>query len=211
MGTRGSGDADEYMHASWLLNAVEEWAGCLRGEYWLVRETVAAVVGRIDGLLIPASYDSPIFRHRKGSWIDKAGIIGVEVKASRGDFLRGLRENQFDRYNETLTALYVATPRSVKTSEVPAPCGHLVVYRPPGRRGWSCVCKRQPKYRDVPIDADTMWRLVFYAIKRMRTERHEERKRLRIALERIGSIAERRVIAMLEREAKAVTQGAPND
>lgn len=46
-----------------ILDAVETWA---TAEYWLVRESVAGVFGRIDALLIPASFTTPVMRSRKG-------------------------------------------------------------------------------------------------------------------------------------------------
>ncbi len=201
MAKRVQGARDEWMHPHWLLDAVEAWATSLRGEYWMVRETEAGVVGRIDGLLVPASFDCHVFKSRRGHWLNKAGLVGVEVKASREDFLAGIRKAQFDRYADDLAGLYVATPRSVKTSEVPEHCGHLVVYRTGERSEWAAVCKRQPTYRDCPISPETMWQLIFRCITRMKQERREERKRVDMALQRVGSVAERQVISVLRKAA----------
>ncbi len=200
---RKQGAPNEWMHPKWLLDAVEQWATSLRGEYWLLRETEAGVVGRIDGLLVPASFDCHVFKSRSGHWLSKAGLIGVEVKASREDFLRGLREKQFDRYADDLAGLYVATPRCVKTAEIPAQCGHLVVYRTAERAEWVAVCKRHPTYRDSAMLPETMWQLVFKAIMRMKKDRREERDRIDRALERVGRVAERQIMASLRKAADA--------
>lgn len=208
-------NGEPFCTAGWIMDAVEAWASDQLGEYWLWRESVAAVEGRIDGLLIPASYQASIFKKRSGHWLDKAAVVGVEAKANRADFLRGLREGQFDRYTNTSSALgglYLATTRAVKTSEVPPGIGHLVVYDPPGepkfyndgsRRdtstGWRCVCRRSPQYRDTTMDPELMWRIVFYAIGKMRAARIEAREELRRVKERIGTVAERKIMAVLDR------------
>jgi hypothetical protein len=205
-----------------MLNAVESWASSLDGEYWLIRETVAAVDGRIDGLLVPASEKAPIMKKRRGPWTMRAGVIGVEVKATRADFKRGLEEGQYDRYSASpnLAGLYVVTSRAIKTAEVPDGLGHLVCYEPPGEpklTGWGrvrsiptglrCVARRSPDFRDATMDYDFMWRLIFHAIRQTRAERVAMRERERRAMERIGSAAERQIMSILRRAAAP----QPND
>ena len=187
------------LNAGTMLDAVESWASSLQGEYWLVRETIASVLGRIDGLLVPADYRAQVFRHKSGHWTDKAGLIGVEVKASRADFLRGLREGQFERYAQSLAGLYVVTPRTVRTEEIPEGCGHLIVFQHQKHewKDFRCVCKRSPTFRDAQMDGDTMWRLVFYAIKRIKQERRQQCEQADQRNERIGRVLERRLFAVI--------------
>jgi len=171
-----------------------------------VRETIIAVHGRIDGVLVPTWFDAPVARGQRGGWTDKLGLLGVEVKASRADFLRGLREGQFERYDRTLAGLYVATSRAVRTSEVPAGIGHLVCYQTPSGGGSDvrCVCRRHVTVREWEMDTHTMWRLVFFAVKRARTAEIAARQRCRNTIEKIGRIAERQVVAALGRALKDI-------
>ncbi|HLO41658.1 MAG TPA: hypothetical protein VK176_11600 [Phycisphaerales bacterium] len=204
------GRAEDWMTASMVLDAVEEWATSMVGDYWLIRETVASVEGRIDGLLVPASYQAHVFKSRTGYWTDKAAVIGVEVKASRADFLAGARKDQFRRYAKNLAGLYVATPRSVKTSELPDGVGHLVAYRPDkegfGLATLRVVCKRHPTYASVEMDPDLMWRLVFQAISRMRAESRRGQDQWRKTCERVGQVLERRLFAVMDAVADAVAK-----
>jgi hypothetical protein len=195
--------AEPWAHSAWLLDAVERWAD----RYWMVRETVTGVTGRIDGVLVPIAFDAGIFKGRHGGWTDKAGIVGVEIKASRADFLRGLREGQFDRYagnghESNLAGVFVVTTRAVKTAEIPAGVGHLVCYQTQEdtRGDWRCVCRRVPSFRDAKIDHDTMWRLVFYAVKRAREVEITARRETGEVMERIGRMAGEKVFAYLNRE-----------
>jgi len=206
--------ADGMLNTDGMLNAIERWA---EPKQWLVRETIMAVHGRIDGILVPAWFDAPVTRGQHGGWTGKLGLLGVEVKASRTDFLRGLREEQFDRYDRTLAGLYVATPRSVKTAEIPAGLGHLICYQPPGeptffgdgrrkpsRAELRCVCRRHVTVRDWEMDPDTMWRLIFFVVKRARAAEIAAQQRNRETLRRIGELAADRVFAALKRSLEGI-------
>lgn len=204
------GRSEDWMTASMILDSIETWACAMVGDYWLIRETVASVDGRIDGLLVPASYNAHVFKGQSGYWTDKAAVIGVEVKASRADFLAGVRKDQFRRYAKNLAGLYVATPRSVKTSEIPDGIGHLVAYRPdkerPGLAEIRVVCRRHPTYAKVEMDTDLMWRLVFHAIGRMRAADRERREQWRKTCERVGGVLERRLFALMDAAADEVSK-----
>lgn len=191
----GFADREPFMSASRLLDAAEAWAG---GDWWVIRETIAGVKGRIDALMVPVTFDAAMHNKEHGGWTDKLRLVGLEIKASRADFLRGLRDGQFDRYSESLGGLYVVTSRAVKTVEVPAGCGHLVVFDLPNDRfGYRCICRRRATFRAAHPDLDTLWRLVFLSHNRRRDEVRAERDRVERALERIGNIASERVISML--------------
>lgn len=197
---------EPFMHPSWLLDAAEAWAG---GDWWVIRETIAGVRGRIDAIMVPITFDAACHNKAPGGWTDKLRLVGLEVKASRSDFLRGLREGQFDRYSESLGGLYIVTSKSVKTHEVPGGCGHLVVFKTKEDRwnGWRCVCRRRALFRDAHPDIETLWRLVFLSHSRRREEVRAERDRVESALTRIGNLASERVISMLRPIAEGSTNG----
>lgn len=63
----------------------------------------------------------------------------VEVKVSRPDFLRGVRENQLERYQEYCHRLFVAAPRGlIHKDELPEAVGLLQV----GKTGKARLAKR---------------------------------------------------------------------
>lgn len=137
----------QYLSVPTVLDAVEQWAEWFE----LLRETGALRCGRLDGVLVPDSWNART----------PPGLIGVEVKLSRSDFLCGLKKEQYTRYESHVNALYVATPRGIcKTSEIPTSCGHLVCTERHGY-GLVCVCKRKPKWRDAEIDHETLWRVIW--------------------------------------------------
>lgn len=170
--------------ASHSLDAVERWAQSC----YLLRETAALRCGRLDGLLVPVRWDAPI----------KAGLTALEVKQTREDFLRGLRTNQYERYQNKVNALYIVTPYHVcKTTEIPDGVGHLVVGTRrcglPGRREMlrdmlPCVCRRHAKWREAEIDQATLWRVVFDLFDQFERKKHEEYRKRR---ERRDEVAER--------------------
>lgn len=184
-----------------MLSAVEDWAA---GDYWLMRETAACAPlgGRLDGLLIPVSIGSPAMKSRgfrSGYWTERAVPIGIEIKASRADFLRGLKEGQFDRYRQSIPNLFVCTGREVRTSEIPDGLGHLIHHRPPGETqlmdGWTkhtthpearVVCRRQPRFVGHELDQDTMWRVVMYCADRVREAWRESDSRERDLCDALG-------------------------
>lgn len=143
---------DPYRHvygAEHALDAVQRWATSC----YLLRETAALVGhGRLDGVLVPSRWDAPM----------GARLAGIEVKLSRGDFLRGLRSKQFEKYAGQVSGLYiVATVDACKTREIPDAFGHLVVGLRSGEGGAVCVCRRHPQWAPVALDEGTMWAILF--------------------------------------------------
>lgn len=202
-----------------MLDAVEAWARHAGAPWWMLRETAAGADrgGRLDAVLVPLSIKCDIFslRHYPKSsgqrlhWTDRLGLVGVEVKASRADFLRGLEAGQLERYAGELSGLYLATGPDVKTSEVPDGIGHLVLFDPLPARGpdrgarvargpgHRCVCKRRPRYQVRPLSNEQAWRLVF-AVFGLHQERHFERHKRMAAIEAtVGKRAERIISAMI--------------
>jgi hypothetical protein len=185
-----------------MLAAVEQWAF---PDYWMMRETAACAPagGRLDGLLIPVSIQSPAMKSRgfrSGYWTERAVPVGVEIKASRADFRRGLNEGQFARYAEAVPNLFVCTGRDVATSEIPEGVGHLVHHCPPGEQQTmnGCrrrttnpepriVCRRQPKFRPHEMDADTMWRIVLYCADEVREAQREREREQRALFEKLAT------------------------
>jgi hypothetical protein len=178
-----------------ILTAVEAWAS----GYILIAEfSDRDVGGRVDGVLLP--YGRGAHCMKMGTSRDRTiggsdfwyrpRLIGVEVKASRADFLKGLRGGQFDRYRDScLAGLYVATGREVcRTQEIPADIGHLVV----GTRssgGWTCICRRHPTYRDVELSAALVWRVVFHVADKSARETRDLEVRHQAAMKRVGNVA----------------------
>ena len=150
-----------WIMAGTALDAVETWAG---KDAYLLRETGALGSGRCDGILIPTHWESPL----------KPGLHGVEVKVSRGDFLRGLKEGQFERYRKLFNTLYLVSPVGVcKTNELPKGIGHLVVSRR-GDYGPVCACKRHAAWNPIEIDQKSLWKVVFDLGDQIRRRRNEE-------------------------------------
>lgn len=164
-----------------VLDAVERWAD----GYRIIRETgIVNVGGRIDALLIPFNKDAHCMKDTTKAFFDRPRLLGVEVKVSRSDFHRGLREGQFDRYAAALSGLYVAAPHGIiKTAEIPDGVGHLVI------RGEKCVCKRHPNYRDVDVDRDVPWRLLFHLYTEEAKRRREQWQRDEKFEKRLGDLA----------------------
>ena len=167
--------------ASQVLDAVELWAYGFR----LVRETGICVEPgfRVDGLLVPVNREAPgLFGRGRGiPWWDRPAIYGVEVKVSRSDFLRGLREGQFDRYGTRLGGLYLAAPYGiVRPYEVPKHVGYLTVRT----TGSAAVCFRHPEFRRSDLDQETMWRLIWRF--------HDEYRKAELAADHRERIAARR-------------------
>lgn len=173
------------MNAKQILDAVEGWAS---DRWMLLREIGACVDGRLDGLLVPISMDAMSADKECGGWTDKMHLFGVEVKASRADFMAGVKRGQFEKYVDGgIAGLFVATNPEIKTREVPASVGHLIV-RGPDRfltdeygslrknkfstPDWRCSCRRMPTIRREPMTEETMWRVMFRVIQNFKaTER----------------------------------------
>lgn len=147
--------------------------------YHALEEWALDFQSRVDLLLIPVGPSASVMECNRTScneymsfW-ERCGLVGVEVKVSRPDFLRGLKEGQFTRYAEALRGLYVAFPRGVaRVKELPENVGILTLVEKPS--GISCVCLRHPSFNQLQPDAETAWRVVF----RMREEWAKERRRL---------------------------------
>jgi len=178
----------EIFSANLALNAVEQWAD----NCYLLRETGQVVPnGRLDGLLIPLSWEARV----------PGGIHGIEVKVSRADFLRGLRDGQFEKYDPHVASLWLAAPRDVcKTSEIPKNVGHLIVAKRDGE-GLVCVCKRRATIKpgashDVPIG------VVWSILMKERAANREALEKSRRGCRKFGEIAAdkvRRSIQEIER------------
>lgn len=149
-----------------MLDAVERWAT----GYWLIRETgIVDVGGRLDGLLVPMNRDASCMESsrrvgvpQKLRFFARPVLLGVEVKVTRADFLRGLREGQYDRYAEKLGGLYVAVPRGAcRVAELPDGVGLLVAGRDFCDPRFTVVCRRNPTLRYVEMGQETFWRLLF--------------------------------------------------
>lgn len=195
-----------------VLDAVERWAD----KYWLLRETACFVDGRIDGLLIPTAYDAHCIKKSRGHYASGVRVCGVEVKVNRSDFLKGKKSGQFTRYAKSLAGLYIATPYELcKTSEIPDDCGHLVVTNrlsgTGGGLGFTCVCKRHPKYRDVQFDHRQMWELFFRFRDHSVQREYELKSQYREKLDRIGDIAGKKVFAAIREIEKSVSTGGERD
>ncbi|MCE5277174.1 MAG: hypothetical protein ABFD92_16725 [Planctomycetaceae bacterium] len=171
--------------ANWMLDAIERWAE----GYWLVRETgIVDVEGRLDGLLVPTSGEAHCMKHQGGWFWDRIRLVGVECKCSRPDFLRGLREGQFQRYAASLSGLYIATSVGVcSPSEIPPGTGHLEYRNTTG--GPRCVCRRHPVYQDRCWTADVPWRLLFDLRQKQIHDLRAEHARYDKALEAITNAA----------------------
>ncbi len=148
--------------AEWILDSVQGW---IAGAYWMIRETGLVNTNlRVDALLVPVNADAHCMKEltQENFW-SRPRLVGIEVKASRNDFLRGVREGQFEKYDSLLSGMYIAVLRGVaKPSEVPKKFGFLTITKnQSGRRNWSCVCQRQPTYTEPPVSAETVWKLLF--------------------------------------------------
>ena len=142
------------LSADTVLDGVEMWARNRSG--YLLRETGQAVSDRrLDGLLVPAGYGAQV----------PLGLTGVEVKVHRSDFLRGLKNGQYEAYRKKLNALYIVTPYGeIKTNEIPTTCGHLVVGLRAGEIENSrckCVCRRRAPWHNYTPDQRVLWRIIF--------------------------------------------------
>lgn len=188
------------------LDAVQKWAQ----KMILIRETSAIFNdaaykqgGRIDGLLIPGSWTAPSYK----ALGFKQGIVGVEIKLRRADFLRGLAEGQFEKYAERLCALYICTRRrACKTSEIPEEYGHLVVAQRPGY-GLVCVCRRAPRWKQCDLTQTTMYKIlwaVFNETDRIRKEHLEEAEALHERIKKTGAAI---IGRLMRKELKEIKNG----
>ncbi|MBE7466722.1 MAG: hypothetical protein HS116_24905 [Planctomycetes bacterium] len=187
----------EYWTAKEVLDCVDTWAE----DMLMVRETgIVDVGGRLDALLVPIGHQAVCMRALRGSYWKRPRVVGVEVKVSRADFLRGLKEGQYERYAKALSGLYIAGPRGVfSTKEIPDYIGILTVYKPPFRRSREhCACVRHPKFSEKPLNAESAWKLLFHLYGTMRQESIERDIKHRSVLQNLGHIAARKILNRLE-------------
>lgn len=172
-----------------VLDGVETWS--FSSGAFLLRETGVIRDGRLDGLLFPTSWDANL----------PAGLWGVEVKVSRSDFQRGLREGQFEKYSKQITGLYLATGHDVcKTSEVPKGVGHLIVTRTGA--GLICSCRR--KAREVnplaTLDPLIVYRCIVDLVDQERKIRRQWQKDLCKAQQRINDKGSEIIASLLRQK-----------
>ena len=178
------------------IRAVELWAD----GYVLLHEIGAVTKGRLDGLLVPVGFGASMMKRTGPKSWNRPGLIGVEIKLTRGDFLRGLKSGQYERYDSELSGLYVATSLSVcRTTEIPDGIGHLVVGL---RDGPVCLCKRHPVFKEIAFGDERLWRVIFAMYETLKANRIREESETAAVLQRVGTLAGRRIFAALS-EAEA--------
>lgn len=189
--------------AGQVLDGVERWAF----GWTLLREIKIESLSRLDGLLLPTSKESPMMKRTDRYFWDRAGIVGVEVKVDRSDFLDSLKNGQLDRYDAQLSGMYLATPRGVcKTSEVPPNIGHLVVAFKKDLEPVA-ICRRNPKFHDCDFDPQVFWRVLFRLMKEMRDRENKRKQWYRDKMEMVGKIASSKVFNVIRRIEKSVEVG----
>jgi len=187
----------ERMSAKQVLRAVDFWCG-LHSE---MIEEIGIGDGRVDGLVFPTCATGiGMNRNRdaKGNYRHfwtRAGFLGIEVKVSRQDFLSGLKRGQFEQYREQLSGLYLAVARGVcKASEIPDDVGLIVCYRPEGYGHVHAVCRRHPEFRDIPLDPDLYWRVMFKYAEQSRETARSRQDREREFEQKIGHVIASKII-----------------
>lgn len=156
-----------------VLCAVQAWAG---GCTVLREFTLHDRGSRIDAVIVPDTpggvFDMTAKARKWGDfWDTRQGLIGVEIKVSRSDFLAGLKKGQFERYNGLLAGVFIATTLDVcKTAEIPPELGHLLCYH--DENGLVCVCRRKPKFSAVELPNELLWKVLHRQKEAFREERH---------------------------------------
>lgn len=182
-----------------LLDAVDQWAV----GYFMLRELGIVTNGRLDAVLIPVSADASIMAINKfpgqdyTSFYDRVMLVGVELKASRTDFLKGLKSGQFERYDKELSGVYVATlDKIASTNELPVGIGHLSIsFKYPN---YVCKCKRHPKFKLVKPDLDQLIRIMFSYREEMQKRFRAERDRNYLLQEKLKEFTGNFVIRKLD-------------
>src|ERR1035437_9381777 len=189
-----------------ILDAVDIWA--YGSGWWMLRETGIAVSGRSDGLLIPVNKEADCMKEQNGRFFARPRICGVECKATRSDFLRGLNDGQFERYQKTLNGVYVASLRDVcKTAELPEGIGHRGIPNDVADRSYRCVCRRHPTYRDVDMDQETPWRIMWELRSQFTKAQIKQGDEYRKKLDQIGTYAQNYIFsAVRELEKRVVSE-----
>lgn len=191
------------LQANWVLNAVEQWAD----GYWMIRETSLVHNNRrVDALLVPVGPEAHCMKKCMKEWFwNRPRLIGIEVKVNRGDFLKGLRNGQYDAYDKLLSGLYIAMPKGLaKIKEVPKQFGVLTVWQKGSRNNWRCLCHRHPIYTDPELPADIPWKLLFKAKEEFRQRERDMYEEYRRKLRRIGGVASYKIFNTLRQIEKNV-------
>lgn len=189
--------------AKTILDGVERWIeGCM-----LLREIKIDHFSRLDGLLIPVSMAAPnMVRQTHRYFWDRAGVIGIEVKANRADFLKGLNSGQFERYDKSLSGVYVATSKGVcKTSEIPKEIGHLIVNYKKDHRPMA-ICRRHPIFSEPEFEPELLWRIFFRAMQESREREAKQRQKYYELSDRIGKIASAKIFHALREIQRSVEE-----
>lgn len=145
----------------WFLDVLEPWAE----GYWMIRESgIATPKMRLDALLVPVSQDAHCMKKIRGPFWKRPRLVGMEIKLSRNDFQRGLKKDQFAKYDSMVTGFYIVVPEGdnvCKMSEVPARFGFIEINNRGHRGGWTLRCRRHPHYVDPDLPIEIAWRLMF--------------------------------------------------
>lgn len=180
-----------------VLDGVERWAlGFL-----MLREIGLIPDGRLDAVMVPLSYDATVMQGKtnqstKNYW-ERCGLVGIEVKVKRGDFLAGLRREQFQHYDQYLTGLYVATPPEVcKTSEIPKGIGHLIVGHRHGY-GKVCICRRHPVFKQIELQQEMIWKVLFRCFREFQERENQLQQDYTEKMDRVGELASEHIFSAL--------------
>lgn len=169
------------IEAEGMLDAVEAWAEGVE----MFREM--GIIGggisnrRLDAVLVPVSTAAHCLARG-----DKFGLIGVEIKRTRSDFLKGLRESkpsvstgwkpglsQFEEYRVQLLGLYIVTLKGAcKPSEIPDGLGDLVIEKQESPPEYRCFCRRHPRY-DGPEPTNSQMLHIMFRMRGVWKERIE--------------------------------------
>lgn len=107
-----------------VLAGVRQWADGVG--YRVYTEMELETGNRVDGVMVPMRWDAPLLKqrynhHDKGGWASRCAAMCLEIKCDRGDFMKGLKNGQFERYREMpFAGCYLATPaKLIRREEVP--------------------------------------------------------------------------------------------
>lgn len=166
-----------YVTADIVKAAVESWA--FQMNFKSLNE-VGIVDGILDCVLFPLSISCPMFvgmGHVGNHWTDRCALAGVEVKVSKSDFMKGLKEGQFERYDKTLAGLYIAGPTDAfLKSDVPEKFGVLHVKHSIIKSDTVLVCRRHPTWKATSLTNDQMWRLLWAMNQQLGEEKTKHKK-----------------------------------
>jgi len=169
-----------------ILTAVQTWAaGCLfEPEIEVFDRATSTPVGRVDALFIPVRPE--LTPWHRGGWCWAQKLVAIEVKVSRADFSKGLKEGQFDRYLSAVNGVIVATPKGlIKTSELPRHIGHVSVFAN-GRYQRVAVCHRLPTLSNEQPSPLLMWKLFNVVHQQYAIRERELQQRVDAGCQRAG-------------------------